>query len=163
MSDVQQNESYLRSRVEELEVTENMLRETLHQADLILAQRERKLRDQVRKSRIYFTSTMQSVQCMLKYLKQYVMSPYTIKTVLIYNQNVFRNGLYIDVLLLGSSKTCTVLKYLFPVELCTEFYRTKNERDDHHLQLILVLAPKDDLFVCNNLKPHQTKHIAVKQ
>lgn len=47
MSEVQQNESYLRSRVEELEVTENMLRETLHQADLILAQRERKLRDQV--------------------------------------------------------------------------------------------------------------------
>lgn len=48
MSEVQQNESYLRSRVEELEVTENMLRETLHQADLILAQRERKLRDQVK-------------------------------------------------------------------------------------------------------------------
>ncbi|XP_071547475.1 uncharacterized protein [Panulirus ornatus] len=47
MSEVQQNESYLRSRVEELEVTENMLRETLHQADLILAQREKKLRDQV--------------------------------------------------------------------------------------------------------------------
>lgn len=47
MSEVQQSESYLRSRVEELEVTENMLRETLHQADLILAQRERKLRDQV--------------------------------------------------------------------------------------------------------------------
>lgn len=47
MSEVQQSESYLRGRVEELEVTENMLRETLHQADLILAQRERKLRDQV--------------------------------------------------------------------------------------------------------------------
>ncbi|KAG7156072.1 hypothetical protein Hamer_G023566 [Homarus americanus] len=47
ISEAQQNESYLRGRVEELEVTENMLRETLHQADLILAQRERKLRDQV--------------------------------------------------------------------------------------------------------------------
>ncbi|XP_045138186.1 protein lava lamp-like isoform X8 [Portunus trituberculatus] len=47
MSEVQQNESYLRGRVEELEVTENMLRETLQQADQILAQRERKLRDQV--------------------------------------------------------------------------------------------------------------------
>jgi len=47
LSDVQQNESYLRGRVEELEVTENMLRETLRQADLIMAQRERKLRDQV--------------------------------------------------------------------------------------------------------------------
>ncbi|XP_063604529.1 protein lava lamp-like isoform X5 [Penaeus indicus] len=47
MSEVQQNESYLRGRVEELEMTENMLRETLQQADLILAQREKKLRDQV--------------------------------------------------------------------------------------------------------------------
>lgn len=47
MSEMQQNESYLRGRVEELEVTENMLRETLQQADQILAQRERKLRDQV--------------------------------------------------------------------------------------------------------------------
>ncbi|KAK4305379.1 hypothetical protein Pmani_022723 [Petrolisthes manimaculis] len=47
VSELQQNESYLRGRVEELEVTENMLRETLHQADLILAQRERKFRDQV--------------------------------------------------------------------------------------------------------------------
>ena len=47
MSEVQQNESYLRGRVEELEVTENMLKETLHQADQIMAQRERKLRDQV--------------------------------------------------------------------------------------------------------------------
>ncbi|XP_068202288.1 uncharacterized protein [Palaemon carinicauda] len=47
MGEIQQSESYLRGRVEELEVTENMLRETLHQADLILAQRERKLRDQV--------------------------------------------------------------------------------------------------------------------
>ncbi|XP_042862246.1 myosin-9-like isoform X9 [Penaeus japonicus] len=47
MSEVQQNESYLRGRVEELEMTENMLRETLQQADQILAQREKKLRDQV--------------------------------------------------------------------------------------------------------------------
>ncbi|KAK3856910.1 hypothetical protein Pcinc_036809 [Petrolisthes cinctipes] len=47
VSELQQNESFLRGRVEELEVTENMLRETLHQADLILTQRERKLRDQV--------------------------------------------------------------------------------------------------------------------
>lgn len=47
MSEMQQSESYLRGRVEELEVTENMLRETLQQADQILAQRERKLRDQV--------------------------------------------------------------------------------------------------------------------
>nr|XP_045623165.1 protein lava lamp-like isoform X3 [Procambarus clarkii] len=47
VSEIQQNESYLRARVEELEVTENMLRETLQQADVILAQRERKLRDQV--------------------------------------------------------------------------------------------------------------------
>lgn len=49
VSEIQQNESYLRARVEELEVTENMLRETLQQADVILAQRERKLRDQVSK------------------------------------------------------------------------------------------------------------------
>lgn len=47
VSELQQNESFLRGRVEELEMTENMLRETLQQADLILAQRERKLRDQV--------------------------------------------------------------------------------------------------------------------
>ncbi|KAK8731651.1 hypothetical protein OTU49_007407, partial [Cherax quadricarinatus] len=47
VSEIQQNESYLRARVEELEVTENSLRETLQQADVILAQRERKLRDQV--------------------------------------------------------------------------------------------------------------------
>ena len=52
MSELQQNESYLRGRVEELEVTENMLRETLQQADQILAQRERKLRDQVCSSQI---------------------------------------------------------------------------------------------------------------
>ena len=47
LGDVQQNESYFRSRVEELEATENTLRDSLRQTEILLVQREKKLKEQV--------------------------------------------------------------------------------------------------------------------
>ena len=56
LSESQQSEVFLRGRVEELEMSEASLRETLHHADAIMAQREKKTRDQVggREGRVVF-------------------------------------------------------------------------------------------------------------
>ena len=44
---MQQSESYLRGRVEELECAETNLRESLRQSEILLVQRERRLKEQV--------------------------------------------------------------------------------------------------------------------